>query len=57
MSVKLFPIDLNFRPYPPHLTSTYTYGMTIVQKVCDNILYNLSFLINNINFGYIYIYI
>ena len=30
----------------PHPASIYTCRMTIAQKVCGDILYNLSFLIN-----------
>ena len=35
MCVKLLPRDLNPGPFPPHLTSTYTYGIIIVPKVCS----------------------
>ena len=35
MCVKLPPRDLNLGIYPPHLTSTYTCGVTIAPKVCD----------------------
>ena len=33
--------DLNPDPYPPHLTSTYTYGVTIVPRVCDGYITNI----------------
>ena len=35
MCVKLPFRDLNPDSYPPHLTSTYTYEMTIAPKVCS----------------------
>ena len=34
MCVKLPPGDLNTDPSPPHLTSTYTCGVTITPRVC-----------------------
>ena len=34
MCVKFPPGDLNPSPYPSHLTSTYTYKVTIALKVC-----------------------
>ena len=34
MCVKFPPRDLNPGPYPPHLTNTYTYGVTTAPKVC-----------------------
>ena len=34
MCVKFPPGDLNPGPYPPHPTSTYTYGVTIAQRMC-----------------------
>ena len=34
MCVKLPPGDLNPDPCPPHSTSTYTFGVTIVPRVC-----------------------
>ena len=43
MCVNLPPENLNPDPYPPHLTSIYTYKMITVPKMCGNI--------------YIYIYI
>ena len=43
MCVKLPHGDFNPGPYPPHPTSTYTYGVTIAPRVCGGI--------------YIYIYI
>ena len=43
MCVKLPPGELNPDPYPPHLTSIYTYKMITVPKMCGKI--------------YIYIYI
>ena len=33
--VKLTSRDLNSTPYPPHLTNTYTCGVTIAPRVCD----------------------
>ena len=36
MYVKLPPRDLNPDPYPPHLTSTYTCGVTIAPRVCGD---------------------
>ena len=33
MCVKLSPENLNLSPYPPHLTSTYTCGVTTVSRV------------------------
>ena len=33
--------DLNSDPYPPHLTSTYTYGVAIVPRVCDGYITNI----------------
>ena len=35
MCVKLSPENLNLGPYPPHRTSTYTCGITIVPMVYD----------------------
>ena len=32
---------LNPNPYPPHLTSTYTYGVTIEPRVCDGYITNI----------------
>ena len=37
MCVKFPPGDLNPSPYPSHLTSTYTYKVTIALKVCGGI--------------------
>ena len=34
MCVKFSLGDLNSSPYFPHLTNTYTYGVTIIPKVC-----------------------
>ena len=34
--MKLPPKDLNLDPYPPHPTSTYTYGVIITPKVCND---------------------
>ena len=34
MSVKLFPENLNRDLYPPHLTSTYTYGVWLSRQGC-----------------------
>ena len=45
MYLKLPPRDLTLTSLP-HLTSIYTCKMIIAQKVCGDILYNLSFLIN-----------
>ena len=45
MCLKLPPRDLTLTSLP-HLTSIYTCKMIIAQKVCGDILYNLSFLIN-----------
>ena len=33
MRAKLSPRDLKPSPYPPHSTSTYTYGITIALRV------------------------
>ena len=38
MCVKLPPRDLNFDPYPPHPTSTYTCGVTIALRVCGDVV-------------------
>ena len=34
MCAKLPPRDLNPAPCPLHLTSTYTYGVTIAPRMC-----------------------
>ena len=34
MCVKLHYRDLNSGPYPPHLVSTYTCGVTIAPRMC-----------------------
>ena len=39
MSVKLPLGDLNLSPCPPHLTSTYTCGVTIASRVCNGKVY------------------
>ena len=36
MYVKLPLKDLNFDPYPPHLTSTYTCEVIIIPRVCSS---------------------
>ena len=36
MCVKLPPRNLNPNPYPQYPTNTYTYGVTIALKVCDD---------------------
>ena len=36
MCVKFPPRYLNPGPYPPHPTSTYTYGVTIAQRMCGD---------------------
>ena len=41
MCVKLLLGDLNPSLYPPHHTSTYTYGVTIVPRVCDGYITNI----------------
>ena len=42
MCIKFSTKYLNFNPYPPHLTSTYTCKMTITPKILDDkILVNL----------------
>ena len=33
--VKLTSRDLNSNPSPPHLTNTYTCGVTIAPRVCN----------------------
>ena len=43
MYVKLPSRDLNFSPYPPHLTSTYICGVTIAPRVCGDNYDLLSF--------------
>ena len=40
MCVKLPPGDLNSGPCPPHLTNTYTCGVTIAPKMCGGELLN-----------------
>ena len=35
MYIKLPLGNLNPSPYPPHLTNTYTYKVTIMPKVCN----------------------
>ena len=42
MCVKLLLRDLNSDPYPPHLTSIYTYGVTIAPRVCGDIREQIS---------------
>ena len=37
MGVKLLPEKLNPGSYPPHSTSTYTYGVTIASRVYEYI--------------------
>ena len=34
----LLPGDLTCSLCPPHLTSTYTYGVTIAPKVCNGVV-------------------
>ena len=41
MFVKLPSEDLNPSPYPLHLTSTYTCGVTIAPRVCGGDLYKI----------------
>ena len=41
MYVKLPPGDMNLGPYPPHLTNTYTCGVTIAPRLCGGFLENL----------------
>ena len=36
MCVKLPPRNLNPNPYPQYPTNTYSYGVTIALKVCDD---------------------
>ena len=43
--MKLPPRDLNPAPYPPHPTSTYTYGVTIAPRVCGGKLSIYLFLL------------
>ena len=38
MCVKLPPGDLNPDPCPPHPTSTYTCGVTIISNVCSGVV-------------------
>ena len=42
MCVKFLLRDLNSDPYPPHLTSIYTYGVTIAPRVCGDIREQIS---------------
>ena len=39
MYVKLLPRDLNLNPYPPHLTSIYTCGVTTAPRVRGGNIY------------------
>ena len=41
MCVNIFPEDLNSDLYSPHLTITYTYGVTITSKVRGGFLREL----------------
>ena len=51
MYVKLPLGNLNSDPYPPHPTNTYTYGVTIAPRVCDDIKHQwfLYFVFLNVN--------
>ena len=40
--VKLTSRDLNSNPYPPHLTNTYTCGVTIAPRVCSGQIIQLQ---------------
>ena len=48
MCIKLSSEDLNSSLYPPHPTSTYTCGVTIALRVCDDNLL-LSTLISKVS--------
>ena len=43
MCVKFSLGDLNSSPYFPHLTNTYTCGVTIIPKVCGGFTILISY--------------
>ena len=60
MCVKLPLEDLNPNPYPPHPTSTYTYGVTVAPRVCggkNNSFFKKKKLINLFKGSFVDLYI
>ena len=47
----ILPGDLNLGYYPPHPTSTYTYGVTIALRVCGGKVGRFNLTVFNLSFN------